>query len=93
MRSCESKVLGGSRLETNQTFRQFCIHLVPVLFPLIFVNVAFVQKMKTHVIRKCVNPEWNEDLTFSIEDPTLPMKLVCLFSLTLYLNPLLVKSE
>ncbi|KAJ8641283.1 hypothetical protein MRB53_017977 [Persea americana] len=33
------------------------------------------QKMKTHVIRKCVNPEWNEDLTFSIEDPTLPMKL------------------
>ncbi|KAI8542749.1 hypothetical protein RHMOL_Rhmol08G0163700 [Rhododendron molle] len=34
------------------------------------------QKLKTHVIRKDVNPVWNEDLTLSISDPNLPIKLV-----------------
>ncbi|KAI7985716.1 Protein C2-DOMAIN ABA-RELATED 5 [Camellia lanceoleosa] len=33
------------------------------------------QKLKTHVIRKDINPEWNEDLTLSISDPDLPIKL------------------
>ncbi|XP_058079012.1 protein C2-DOMAIN ABA-RELATED 4-like [Magnolia sinica] len=33
------------------------------------------QKLKTRVMKKNVNPEWNEDLTFSIADPTLPIKL------------------
>ncbi|KAF7135044.1 protein C2-DOMAIN ABA-RELATED 4-like [Rhododendron vialii] len=33
------------------------------------------QKLKTHVIRKDVNPVWNEDLTLSISDPNLPIKL------------------
>ncbi|CAM8995784.1 unnamed protein product [Rhodiola kirilowii] len=33
------------------------------------------QKFKTRVIRKCVNPEWNEDLTLSVLDPTVPVKL------------------
>uniref|UniRef100_A0A5B6ZUB5 Putative ADP-ribosylation factor GTPase-activating protein AGD11 n=1 Tax=Davidia involucrata TaxID=16924 RepID=A0A5B6ZUB5_DAVIN len=33
------------------------------------------QKLKTRVIRKDVNPEWNEDLTLSISDPNLPIKL------------------
>ncbi|KAA8542826.1 hypothetical protein F0562_023978 [Nyssa sinensis] len=33
------------------------------------------QKLKTRVIRKDVNPEWNEDLTLSISDPNLPVKL------------------
>uniref|UniRef100_A0A7N0VCY0 C2 domain-containing protein n=1 Tax=Kalanchoe fedtschenkoi TaxID=63787 RepID=A0A7N0VCY0_KALFE len=33
------------------------------------------QKFKTRVIRKCVNPEWNEDLTLSVVDPTIPVKL------------------
>ncbi|KAM7479641.1 hypothetical protein LguiA_027854 [Lonicera macranthoides] len=34
------------------------------------------QKLKTRVIRKDVNPEWNEDLTLSVSDPDLPIKLV-----------------
>ncbi|KAJ9676773.1 hypothetical protein PVL29_022004 [Vitis rotundifolia] len=33
------------------------------------------QKLKTHVMKKNVNPEWNEDLTLSISDPNLPIKL------------------
>ncbi|KAF8407627.1 hypothetical protein HHK36_006760 [Tetracentron sinense] len=33
------------------------------------------QRLKTNVIKKNVNPEWNEDLTLSIEDPNLPIML------------------
>ncbi|KAE8709319.1 Integrase-like protein [Hibiscus syriacus] len=33
------------------------------------------QKLKTRVIKKDVNPEWNDDLTLSVADPTLPVKL------------------
>ncbi|KAK3022631.1 hypothetical protein RJ639_046610 [Escallonia herrerae] len=33
------------------------------------------QKLKTRVIKKDVNPEWNEDLTLSVSDPNLPIKL------------------
>ncbi|KAJ0048936.1 hypothetical protein Pint_17068 [Pistacia integerrima] len=33
------------------------------------------QKLKTRVIKKDVNPEWNEDLTLSITDPNVPIKL------------------
>ncbi|KAK4778851.1 hypothetical protein SAY86_006379 [Trapa natans] len=33
------------------------------------------QKLKTRVIKKDVNPEWNDNLTLSIADPILPIKL------------------
>ncbi|KAL3529138.1 hypothetical protein ACH5RR_008460 [Cinchona calisaya] len=33
------------------------------------------QKLKTRVIKKDVNPEWNEDLTLSVSDPNIPIKL------------------
>ncbi|CAN7000766.1 unnamed protein product [Brassica rapa subsp. trilocularis] len=33
------------------------------------------QKLKTRVINKDVNPEWNEDLTLSVTDPTLTVLL------------------
>ncbi|CAK8579754.1 unnamed protein product [Lathyrus sativus] len=33
------------------------------------------QKLKTRVIKKDINPEWNEDLTLSITDPIIPFKL------------------
>lgn len=35
-----------------------------------------MQKLKTRVIKKDVNPEWNEDLTLSITDPNVPITLV-----------------
>lgn len=35
-----------------------------------------MQKLKTRVIKKDVNPEWNEDLTLSVTDPSIPVKLV-----------------
>ena len=35
-----------------------------------------MQKLKTRVIKKDVNPEWNEDLIFSVTDPSIPVKLV-----------------
>ncbi|KAF6144587.1 hypothetical protein GIB67_006079 [Kingdonia uniflora] len=34
------------------------------------------QKLKTRVMKKNVNPEWNEDLTLSVADPNLPIKLI-----------------
>ncbi|XP_062150754.1 protein C2-DOMAIN ABA-RELATED 4-like [Alnus glutinosa] len=33
------------------------------------------QKLKTRVVKKNINPEWNEDLTLSIADPIVPIKL------------------
>ncbi|CAJ1936606.1 unnamed protein product [Sphenostylis stenocarpa] len=33
------------------------------------------QKLKTRVIKKDINPEWNEDLTLSVTDPTTPLQL------------------
>ncbi|KAE8662262.1 outer envelope protein 64 [Hibiscus syriacus] len=33
------------------------------------------QKLKTRVIKKDVNPEWNEDLTLSVMDPSVPIKM------------------
>lgn len=38
-----------------------------------------LQKLKTRVIKKDVNPEWNEDLTLSVTDPNHPIQLVKLF--------------
>ncbi|KAK3218445.1 hypothetical protein Dsin_012415 [Dipteronia sinensis] len=33
------------------------------------------QKLKTRVVKQNVNPEWNEDLTLSVADPSLPIIL------------------
>ncbi|KAL0915262.1 hypothetical protein M5K25_015665 [Dendrobium thyrsiflorum] len=33
------------------------------------------QKLKTRVISRSVNPEWNEELTLAVENPSLPIKL------------------
>ncbi|XP_060967470.1 protein C2-DOMAIN ABA-RELATED 4-like [Cannabis sativa] len=33
------------------------------------------QKLKTRVVKKDVNPEWNEDLTLSVTDSNLPIML------------------
>ncbi|KAM7516369.1 hypothetical protein LguiA_005952 [Lonicera macranthoides] len=33
------------------------------------------QKLKTRVVKKNVNPEWNEELTLSISDLDIPVKL------------------
>ncbi|KAL9392060.1 hypothetical protein Peur_015980 [Populus x canadensis] len=33
------------------------------------------QKLKTRVIKKNINPEWNDDLTLSIVDPKLPVSI------------------
>ncbi|KAL3833990.1 hypothetical protein ACJIZ3_008726 [Penstemon smallii] len=32
-------------------------------------------KLKTRVVKKNINPEWNEELTLSISDPNVPIKL------------------
>ncbi|KQJ94489.1 hypothetical protein BRADI_3g10810v3 [Brachypodium distachyon] len=49
-------------------------NLHPVLFSEWDVfNVR--QKLKTRVIKKTTNPEWNDELTLSIEDPEVPIRL------------------
>jgi len=40
-----------------------------------------MQKLKTRVVKKNLNPEWNEELTLSISDPHTPIHLVSNFSL------------
>lgn len=42
--------------------------------PYVVVKMA-KQKLKTRVIKKDVNPEWNEDLTLSVSDPSIAVKL------------------
>jgi hypothetical protein len=43
--------------------------------PYVVVHSGKQQKLKTRVIKSCVNPEWNDDLTLSVTDPNLPIKL------------------
>lgn len=54
------------------------------------------QKLKTRVIKKSTNPEWNDELTLSIEDPAVPVRLVwyifALFPSPLFLVPHTQKS-
>lgn len=33
------------------------------------------QKVKTRVIKKNINPEWNEELTLSVADASIPIKI------------------
>lgn len=42
--------------------------------PYVIVNLG-KQKLRTHVMKKNLNPEWNDDLTLSIADPSMPIKL------------------
>ncbi|CAK9312114.1 unnamed protein product [Citrullus colocynthis] len=42
--------------------------------PYIVVKMS-KQKLKTRVIKKDINPEWNEDLTLSVTDPNVSVKL------------------
>ncbi|CAL0331118.1 unnamed protein product [Lupinus luteus] len=45
------------------------------------------QKLKTRVIKKDVNPEWNEDLTLSVSNP------LCPFVLTVYDHDTFTKDD
>lgn len=41
------------------------------------LELKFVlQKLKTRVVKKNLNPEWNDILTLCVSDPNLPVKLV-----------------
>ncbi|XP_051117992.1 protein C2-DOMAIN ABA-RELATED 4-like [Andrographis paniculata] len=42
--------------------------------PYVTITMA-KQKLKSRVVKKNVNPEWNDELTLSIEDPNLPIQL------------------
>ncbi|XP_066309209.1 GTPase activating protein 1-like [Miscanthus floridulus] len=42
--------------------------------PYVVVRIG-KQKLKTRVVKKSTNPEWNEELTLSIEDPAVPVRL------------------
>uniref|UniRef100_I1NZX5 C2 domain-containing protein n=1 Tax=Oryza glaberrima TaxID=4538 RepID=I1NZX5_ORYGL len=50
------------------------LSLSPFFFlPWLIVHIS--QKLKTRVIKKTTNPEWNDELTLSIEDPAVPVRL------------------
>lgn len=54
------------------------LHCLYTLFFSIYFKLT--QRMRTRVIRKDINPEWNEDLTLSVTDPSEPVILVSLIS-------------
>jgi len=60
-------LINAHNLFDDQLNRKLCI---------VSLYKIYFQRLKTHVIKKDVNPEWNEDLTLSITDPVLPFKLV-----------------
>ncbi|AQK96770.1 GTPase activating protein 1 [Zea mays] len=43
--------------------------------PYVVLRIGKAQKVKTRVVKKSINPEWNEKLTLSIEDPAVPIRL------------------
>lgn len=40
------------------------------------INLVLMQKLKTRVIKKNCNPDWNEELTLSVKDIKTPIHLV-----------------
>lgn len=45
------------------------------------MNVYYLmQKLRTRIMERDVNPVWNEDLTIFVYDPDLPIKLVCSYN-------------
>lgn len=44
----------------------------------VYFSTLFTQKLKTRVIKKSTNPEWNEELTLSIENPADAVRVVCI---------------
>lgn len=74
-------LINAHDLFDHQLNTKLCIvSLYKIYFLKIHSNMIFIffvlQRLKTHVIKKDVNPEWNEDLTLSITDPVVPFKLV-----------------
>lgn len=47
----------------------------PYLFSSTDYRSFMMQILKTRVVKKNLNPEWNEDLTFFAPDPNFPIKL------------------
>lgn len=59
-----------------------------LMFLVLLIRKPFLaQKLKTSVVKRNVNPEWNEDLTLSISDPNLPITLVRSFALFSFVGP------
>ena len=42
--------------------------------------ICVPQKLKTRVVKKNVNPEWNDFLTLAVSEPNTPIKLVSVVS-------------
>ncbi|KAL8472729.1 hypothetical protein ACS0TY_029161 [Phlomoides rotata] len=59
------KVLRGVNLAKRDTYSSD---------PYVIVRMG-KQKLKTRVVKKNLNPEWNEELTLTITDPNHPIKL------------------
>lgn len=51
------------------------LHLQFWVFFVKFEFSCILQKLKTRAVKQNTNPQWNEDLTLSIEDPNLPITM------------------
>ncbi|GAB2225093.1 hypothetical protein Droror1_Dr00005879 [Drosera rotundifolia] len=43
--------------------------------PYVVITMGNNQKVKTRIIKRNINPEWNDELTLSVTNPHLPIKL------------------
>jgi hypothetical protein len=74
--------------DTEQVFNVKClcyivcnlVHLLLCVLPSHCCILCLMQKLKTKVVKKNLNPEWNDELTLSISDPRTPIHLVSNFS-------------
>ncbi|KAK8559460.1 hypothetical protein V6N13_026882 [Hibiscus sabdariffa] len=66
--------LDGSATGACQTGHKPCVRDVRSSDPYVTVKMGH-QRLKTRIVKKDVNPEWNDELTLSIIDPNIPVKL------------------
>lgn len=69
-RSLMEKLLGLLRVRVKRGVN-LAVRDVRSSDPYVVIKM-YNQKLKTHVKKKNVNPEWNEDLTLSVTDPNHP---------------------
>lgn len=80
---CHSHTGSSSKCQTIIPFRVFELHIYvnnksSIFFYVFYLHELWLlmQSLKTRVIKKNLNPVWNEKIMLSIPDPIPPLKLV-----------------
>ena len=55
----------------------FYFMMLPLADVMLFYCLDKKQSAKTKVINNCLNPVWDEELSFTLKDPAAVLSLVC----------------